>query len=72
MHNRLVARQVDADTLLIRTGFDEREVLLAQHPGTFSMRPELEAHMKVLADVAGGDLAGIHAALEAAWELQRH
>ncbi|MDE9367082.1 hypothetical protein PZ938_15805 [Luteipulveratus sp. YIM 133132] len=68
---RLVARRVDGSTLLIRTGFDEREILLADHPDTFSVRPELEAHMKVLADLDAGDLDAVCAALTAAWELQR-
>jgi hypothetical protein len=69
--NRLVARQVDESTLLIRTDFAPREDLLDRYPTTFSMRPNLEAHMKVLADVAHGDIAAICAALRAAWTMQR-
>ena len=68
---RLVARPVDDSILLIRSGFRERETLLDQHPETFSVRPELEAHQKVLADVAEGDLDAICAALDAAVVLQR-
>ena len=71
VRNRLVARQVDESTLLVRAAFDGREDLLDRHPTTFWMRPELEAHMKVLADVAGGDVADVREALRAAWELQR-
>ncbi|AKU18801.1 hypothetical protein VV02_10110 [Luteipulveratus mongoliensis] len=69
--NRLVARRVDDSTLLIRSDFDDRETLLEQHPETFSVRPELEAHMKVLADVREGDIEAVCAALTAARDLQR-
>lgn len=71
VRNRLVSRQVDDETLLIRTDFPEREQLLDDHPETFMVRPEIEEHMKVLADIAGGDLGAVCAAIEAAWRLQR-
>jgi hypothetical protein len=67
----LVARQVDEHTLLIRTDFEPREDLLDRHPGTFSVRPALEAHMKVLADIGHGDIAVVCEALRVAWDLQR-
>lgn len=70
VRNRLVARQVDESTLLVRAAFDVREDLLDRYPGTFSVRPNLKAHMKVLADVEGGDVAAVCAALRAAWEMQ--
>lgn len=69
--NRLVARQVDDELLLIRCEFGPREQLLEADPQTFSVRPELEAHQKILADVVGGDVAAITAALDTAWEMQR-
>ena len=71
VRNRLVARQVDESMLLIRADFEPREDLLDKHSGTFSMRPNLEAHMKVLADIGHGDIAMVCAALRAAWEMQR-
>jgi hypothetical protein len=71
VRNRLVARQVDESTLLIRADFESREDLLDKHPGTFSMRPDLEAHMKVLADIGHGDIAAVSDALTAAWQMQR-
>jgi hypothetical protein len=71
VRNRLVARQADERTLLIRTDFEPREDLLDRHPGTFSMRSALEAHMKVLADIGHGDIAAVCRALKVAWELQR-
>jgi hypothetical protein len=70
VRNRLVARQVDESTLLIRTDFEPREALLDRHPGTFSMRPNLEAHMKVLANIGHGDIEAVCGALRAAWEMQ--
>lgn len=69
--NRLVARQVDAELLLIRSDFEPRERLLEEHAETFSVRPALEGHQKILADVTNGDLAAITAALDAAWAMQR-
>lgn len=69
--NRLVARQLDTELLLIRCDFGLREQLLVQHPETFSVRPSLEAHQKVIADVVAGDPGAITAALDAAWEMQR-
>jgi hypothetical protein len=71
VRNRLVARQVDESTLLIRADFKPREDLLDRHPGTFSMRPNLEAHRKVLADLGHGDIEAVCGALMAAWLLQR-
>lgn len=69
--DRLVARQVDAELLLIRSDFAPRERLLEKYADTFSVRPALEAHQKILADVPNGNLAAITAALDAAWEMQR-
>ncbi len=71
VRNRLVARQVDGTTLLVRAGFELREDLLDQYPETFSVRPRLEAHEKVLADVVSGDVRAVCRALRAAWEMQR-
>lgn len=71
VHNRLVARIVDETTLLVRCDFADRERLLTTDPETFSVRPNLESHQKVLADVAAGNPAAINAAVTAAWELQR-
>lgn len=72
MDGRLVAREVDAQTLVIRSGFGEREMLVDAHPETFSVSPRYESHMMVLADLARGEDAAIQAAIEAAWSLQRN
>ncbi|MBO0844190.1 MAG: hypothetical protein J2P22_02085 [Nocardioides sp.] len=66
-----MARQIDEATVLIRADFEQREDLLNDYPNTFWMRPELEAHMKVLADVAHGDIDAVCLALRAAWTMQR-
>jgi hypothetical protein len=67
---RLVAREYDATTLLIRADFDAREQLVDQHPETFSITPDLEAHMKVLADLERGSVEALTIALREAVDLQ--
>jgi len=69
--DRLVARQQDAETVLIRADFDDRERLVEAHPATFSVTPRIEGHQKVLADTRRGDLTAVRDAITAAWELQR-
>ena len=67
---RLVARQLDADTLVIRSGFAERESLIAEHPETFTVRPRFEAHLMVVAELVNASPAAVRDALDAAWSLQ--
>ncbi len=67
---RLVARQLDMSSIVIRTGFAEREVLLAKHPTTFFVPPRFDAHMMVVARLPDADPVVVEAALRAAWELQ--
>jgi hypothetical protein len=68
---RLVAREYDATTLLVRADFDARERMVEQHPETFSITPDLEAHMKVLADLERGSVEALRLGLREAVELQR-
>lgn len=70
-HGRVVARQLDDTHVVIRTHFDNRDSLLRQFPGTFSVPSRYAKHMMVVADLADGDAGAIEDALEAAWELQR-
>ena len=70
VRGRLVARQLDDETLVIRTGFDEREALIAGHPETFTVQPRFEAHMMVVAELASASAAAVRDALDAAWSLQ--
>jgi hypothetical protein len=70
-HGRLVARQLDETQLVIRADFDDRDVLVQQFPGTFSVPARYLKHMMVVADLARADDGAIEDALQAAWELQR-
>jgi hypothetical protein len=70
-HGRLVARQLDAAHLVIRAGFEYRDSIVRQFPGTFSVPTRYVKHMMVVADLVSGDRGAIEDAIEAAWELQR-
>jgi hypothetical protein len=70
-HGRLVARQLDDAHVVIRADFDYRDLILRQHPATFSVPTRWAKHMMVVADLAAGDAGAIEDALEKAWELQR-
>ncbi len=67
---RLVARQLDATHVVIRTDFAPRHQLLSRFPGTFHVPASYERHMMVVADLASGDGGAIEDALMAAWALQ--
>ena len=69
--HRLVARQLDADSIVIRSGFREREDLLERFPGSFSVPPRFDAHMMVVAELPAAAAGAVRAALRAAWDLQR-
>jgi hypothetical protein len=71
-HGRLVARQLDDAHVVIRADFDYRDLILRQHPATFSVPTRWAKHMMVVADLAVGDAGAIEDALEKAWELQRN
>ena len=71
-HGRLVARQLDDASVVIRADFDYRDWILHQFPDTFSVPTRYIKHMMVVADLARGDAGAIEDALEAAWELQRN
>lgn len=69
--NRLVVRQDDETTLVIRADFEFREQLVTEHPETFGVPPRMERHQKVQAvlDHANDDV--IRDAIRRAWEMQR-
>ena len=69
--DRLVARQLDADSVLVRADFDARERLVDDYPGTFSVPPSMEAHRKVVVELDRADPGGVRRALAEAVELQR-
>ena len=71
-HGRLVARQLDDETIVIRSEFRTRATLVRAHPETFSVPTRFAKHMMVVADLERGDADAIEDAIEAAWALQRH
>ncbi len=70
-HGRLVARAEEETTLVVRTGFAEREKLVAEHPETFAVTPRMEKHMKMQVVLDHGNDEAVRRALEAGWRLQR-
>ena len=70
-HGRLIARQLDDAHVVIRADFDERDLMVRQFPGTFSVPNRYAKHMMVVADFRAGDAGAIEDALEAGWQLQR-
>jgi len=70
-HGRMVARQLDDAHIVIRADFDYRDLILRQHPATFSVPARWAKHMMVVADLAAGDAGAIEDAVEKAWDLQR-
>jgi hypothetical protein len=68
---RLVARQYDAGSLVVRMGFEDRERLLREHPALFSVPPRFDAHQKVVLHLVDAGRSVVEEALRAAWNLQR-
>lgn len=68
--DRIVARLVAGDELMIRCAWDARDELAQRHPDTFGVPPRYAGHQKVQAMLTGDDDA-IRSALRQAWELQR-
>ncbi len=67
----MVARQLDAGHVVIRTSFEARVLLLQSFPETFSVPRRLAKHMMVVADLEQGNGDAIEDAVIDAWELQR-
>ena len=63
--DRLVVRRLDPTSVVIRSGFAERERLLADHPDTF------ESHMMVVVELDLADPVAVARAISEAVELQR-
>jgi hypothetical protein len=70
LRGRLIARQLDTRSVVIRTGFDERPALLDRHPDVFSVPKQFRAHMMVVADLRAATPAVVEPVLDAAWALQ--
>jgi hypothetical protein len=70
VHDRLVVRVQDRDTVVIRVPLSRRELLLETYPDTFGVPPRMEAHHKVEAYLDRAEARAVRAAIDLAWELQ--
>jgi len=70
-HGRLVARQLDAEQIVIRAEFDFPDTLVSQHPETFIVPARFAEHMMIVAELRDGGRPAIEDAIDAAWQLQR-
>ena len=71
VHDRLVVRVQDQDTVVIRVPLSEREHLLETYPDSFGVPPRMEAHHKVEAYLDRAQPRAVRAAIDLAWEMQR-
>jgi hypothetical protein len=71
VHDRLVVRLHDPDTIVIRVPLSERESLLDRYPETFGVPPRMEAHHKVEAYLDHADSTAVRTAIRLAWAMQR-
>jgi hypothetical protein len=67
---RLVARQLDEASVVIRATFEFRDFLLHSFPETFSVPARFARHMMIAADLEHGNPDAVEDAVIAAWELQ--
>lgn len=71
VRDRLVVRLQDRQTAVIRVPLSKRESLLDEYPDSFGVPPRMESHHKVEAYLDDADPAGVRAAIDLAWEMQR-
>ena len=71
VHDRLVVRLDDPQTLVIRVPLSKRESLLEAYPDTFGVPPRMEAHHKVEAYLDVAVPEAVRAAIDLAWDMQR-
>ena len=71
VHNRLVVRLQDANTVVIRVPLSRRESLLETYPESFGVPPRMEAHHKVEAYLDHAQPGAVRTAIDLAWEMQR-
>jgi hypothetical protein len=72
VHDRLVVRLQDPNTLVIRVPLSRRESLLESYPDDFGVPPRMEAHHKVEAYLDRAQPGAVRAAIDLAYEMQRH
>ena len=71
VHDRLVVRLQDRNTLVVRVPLSERESLLEAYPDAFGVPPRMEAHHKVEAYLDRAEPAAVRTAIDLAWQMQR-
>jgi hypothetical protein len=71
VHDRLVVRLHDLNTLVIRVPLSERDSLVEAYPDTFGVPPRMEAHHKVEAYLDRAQPRAVRRAIDLAWEMQR-
>jgi hypothetical protein len=71
VHDRLVVRLEDPQTVVIRVPLSRRESLLEAYPDSFGVPPRMEAHHKVEAYLEHADPQAVHTAIDLAWDMQR-
>jgi hypothetical protein len=71
VHDRLVVRLHDLNTLVIRVPLSERDSLVEAYPDTFGVPPRMEAHHKVEAYLDHAQPGAVRRAIDLAWEMQR-
>jgi hypothetical protein len=71
VHDRLVVRVQDENTVVIRVPLSRREHLLETYPDSFGVPPRMEAHHKVEAYLDRVQPHAVRAAIDLAWEMQR-
>lgn len=67
---RLVARQLDGTSVVIRASFEFRDFLLQSFPETFTVPTRFLKHMMIVADLRRGNADAIEDAIAEAWQLQ--
>lgn len=71
VHDRLLVRLHDPNTLVIRVPLSRRESLLETYPDSFGVPPRMEAHHKVEAYLDRAQPRAVRTAIDLAWEMQR-
>ena len=71
VHDRLVVRLQDPETIVIRVPLSRRESLVEAYPDSFGVPPRMEAHHKVEAYLDDAAPEAVRAAIDLAWDMQR-
>ena len=71
VHDRLVVRLQDPQTIVIRVPLSRRESLVEAYPDSFGVPPRMEAHHKVEAYLEHANPQAVREAIDLAWDMQR-